>query len=181
MSAATPFLASSGSRFGSNIIDLAPIVLLAIVALAVFDKLGISSAAMGLAAPLIFVSYHSYFNYSWSGETPGRRLFDIRIVSAKGSVDLTSAQCIARPIVKMVWLVSFFPLVFLFHKSWYCLLPALIDVFLVLYHPWRQSVADFICGTIVVRAPPPQPHRAPAAPMYSATDAELGSIPQRSK
>jgi hypothetical protein len=42
---------------------------------------------------------------------------------------------------------------------------------------WRRSVADLVAGTIVVNAPAPQAHRAPAAPMYGATDREFGPRP----
>ena len=38
----------------------------------------------------------------------------------------------------------------------------------------RRSIADLLFRTRVVRLPPLQPHRAPAGPMYSATDAEFG-------
>jgi len=38
----------------------------------------------------------------------------------------------------------------------------------------NRSIADLVFKTRVVRLPPPQPHRAPAGPMYSATDAEFG-------
>jgi uncharacterized RDD family membrane protein YckC len=160
---------------------MGPILFFAIVVLAALDALGMRPSAMVLGAPLVFVAYHAYFNYSWSGESPGRRLFDIRVVSGKATVDLSPAQCIARPIVKTAWIASFIPLALNFHAPWYCVLPALVDLFLMLYHPWRQSFADFVCRTIVVRTPPPQPHRAPAAPMYSATDSEFGAVPQRPK
>lgn len=42
-----------------------------------------------------------------------------------------------------------------------------------------QSVADFLSGTLVVKLPPPQAHRAPAVPMFSAHDAEFGVPPRR--
>jgi len=45
--------------------------------------------------------------------------------------------------------------------------------------PWRRSVADVLFGTMVINVPPPQPHRASAAPMYSPDDAEFGLRPRR--
>ncbi len=45
--------------------------------------------------------------------------------------------------------------------------------------PTRQSTSDLLCRTFVVSALPLQPHRAPAAPMFSATDAKFGVRPQR--
>jgi uncharacterized RDD family membrane protein YckC len=181
MNSTAPFLASAGSRFGAGVVDMGPILLLAIVALAVVDKLGLNPVAMVMSAPLAFVAYHAYFNYSWSGESPGRRLFDIRIVSGKTPVDLSPAQCIGRPIIKIVWLGSFISVAMVFRNQLLWVLPVLIDLSLMLYHPWRQSFSDFICRTIVVKTPPPQPHRAPAGPMFSATDAEFGVVPLRPK
>jgi uncharacterized RDD family membrane protein YckC len=181
MPSAAPFLASSGSRLGAGVVDMAPVMLLTIIVVAGMDKIGLGLFVTILSAPLAFVLYHAYFNYSWSGASPGRRLFDIRVVSGKASVDLSPVQCIARPLVKIIWLASFIPATAIFHRPWYSVIPALIDLSLMMYHPWRQSFADFICRTIVVKTPPPQPHRAPAGPMYSATDAEFGMVPQRPK
>jgi hypothetical protein len=45
----------------------------------------------------------------------------------------------------------------------------------------RRTIADFVAGTLVVNTPPLQPHRAPAAPMYSAGDAEFGYAPRKPK
>jgi len=179
MSTAAPFLASAQSRIGSSVIDLAPVFFLAIVALAIFDNLGFHPMAMVAGAPLMFVAYHAYFNYEWSGESPGRRVFDIRIVSGRASSDLSVTQCIARPIVKIVWLISFVPIAAYFRNQWYSVIPVFIDLFLMFSTPWRQSVADLFCRTVVVKTPPPQPHRAPAVPMYSATDAEFGVTPRK--
>jgi hypothetical protein len=47
--------------------------------------------------------------------------------------------------------------------------------------PTRQTLSDLVSRTLVVNVPPPQPHRAPAAPMYSPTDAEFGVRPGRRK
>ncbi|HXC39604.1 MAG TPA: RDD family protein [Burkholderiales bacterium] len=41
-----------------------------------------------------------------------------------------------------------------------------------------RTIADRLAGSIVVNLPPLQPHRAPAAPMYSASDAEFGQPPR---
>ena len=56
--------------------------------------------------------------------------------------------------------------------------PVLLDLLLAIILPWRQGVADFLFKTLVVNRPLPQPHRAPAAPMYSPTDAEFGAKPR---
>lgn len=59
------------------------------------------------------------------------------------------------------------------------IVPLLLDVAKMLHHPQRRTVADLLAGTVVVSMPPYRPHRAPAMPMYSADDTELGSPPQK--
>ena len=56
--------------------------------------------------------------------------------------------------------------------SW---LPIAMEAGLIVFHPLRRSLADLVAGTVVVASPPVQPHRAPAAPMFSKSDAEFGS------
>ena len=179
MSTASPFLASAQSRFGSAVIDLAPVLILAIVAMAIADALGFNGKATAVSAALVFVAYHAYFSDEWSGESPGRRVFNIRIVSGGANSDLSITQCIARPTLKIIWLISFLPVALYFANLWYFWIPAVVDLFLLSSTPWRQSIADLCCRTVVVNCPPPQPHRAPAAPMYSATDAEFGVAPRK--
>ena len=177
MNSATPLLATAMSRVGAGVIDFAPALLLICVAAGIVEKLGLGSGGMALSGGMVFVAYHAYFSYHWSGETPGRRAFDIRVVGGLGSGELTVAQCILRPTLKIVWLVSFLPVAILLRNPWYCVIPMVVDLFLMTSTPWRRTIADLICRTIVIRTPPPQPHRAPAGPMYSATDAEFGVIP----
>jgi hypothetical protein len=53
-------------------------------------------------------------------------------------------------------------------------LSSAIDLVLISSLQFKQSLADLICRTLVVNAPPPRPHRAPAGPMHSSLDAEFG-------
>jgi len=55
----------------------------------------------------------------------------------------------------------------------------LTEVILLEYTVQRRTVADRLCRTLVVKLPPLQPHRAPAAPMFSVNDAEFGNPPKR--
>jgi RDD family len=52
------------------------------------------------------------------------------------------------------------------------------DVLLMCLASTRRTLTDRVFGILVVLLPPLQPHRAPAGPMYSASDAELGVIAQ---
>ena len=178
MSTATPFVASPQRRIVAHVIDLGPILLLTLVGLGIVDALGFDHTVVIVVGPLIFAAYHAYFNHQRFGESPGRRLVDIRVVTAQRGGDLTSLQSYLRPSIQVLWWVSFVPLCRVFHVLWLAAIPLLIDLFLISLTPWRRSIADLVCRTIVVRTPPPQPHRAPAGPMYSATDGEFGVVPR---
>src|SRR5690606_31418931 len=60
------------------------------------------------------------------------------------------------------------------------IIPLLMEVGL-LFTSASVTLADLVASTRVVNTPPLQPHRAPAAPMYSATDAEFGYPPRKKK
>ncbi len=47
--------------------------------------------------------------------------------------------------------------------------------------PTRQTLSDRLAHTLVVNLPPAQSHRAPAGPMFSATDREFGVPPRAPK
>jgi len=181
MSAPAPYLASVPRRIGAAAIDLAPVLLLFIVAQGVVDQFRLEPPATPLAAFLVFVIYHATFQFKWSGETPGCRFLGIRVVSHGEAPDLSLVQCIARPCVKLTWLAAFFPVVMVFGAFWLVIVPAFVDLIMMSSLPSRQTVADLLCRTFVVRTPPLQPHRAPAAPMFSASDSEFGLRPRRVK
>ena len=171
------YLASPLRRVAAAAIDFAVFLLLALFAAAVTQvRLGLLD--MGTAAVVVFVLYHGGFLYYWSGETPGRRVLSIRVVRTRAAIGLTLLQCAARPLLKGTWLLSFVPLEYASGASWISFLPLFVDLVLMTALPSRQTVADLLCRTVVVNLPPPQPHRAPAGPMYSATDAEFG-VPAR--
>jgi uncharacterized RDD family membrane protein YckC len=53
--------------------------------------------------------------------------------------------------------------------------PILVEVLFMYLHPLRQTISDIAAGSVVITMPPSQPHRAPAAPMFSRNDAEFGN------
>jgi uncharacterized RDD family membrane protein YckC len=53
------------------------------------------------------------------------------------------------------------------------------DLYVLEFHKQPRTLTDRLAGTIVINLPPPQPHRAPAFPMYSRDDAEFGVKPNR--
>lgn len=49
------------------------------------------------------------------------------------------------------------------------------DLYPLEFQKRPRTLTDRIARTIVISTPPPQPHRAPAFPMYSRHDAEFGA------
>jgi uncharacterized RDD family membrane protein YckC len=175
---AAAYLATPLRRIAAAAIDLAVLMLVAPFVTAVVQEIRLDILTIGVAAFVIFVVYHGSFLYYWTGMTPGRRVLSIRVVSARAAVGLMLVQCAARPLLRLIWLFAFIPLEGTFGIPWVSLVPVFADLVLMTVLPSRQTVADLVCRTVVVNDPPPQPHRAPAGPMYSATDAEFG-VPAR--
>jgi uncharacterized RDD family membrane protein YckC len=178
---ASPFLASVTKRFLAALVDGGPLMLFLIFSLSLVDYVSGSVAATVATVVAVYIAYHAAFNFLWDGETPGRRTLNIRLVNARGADHLTLAKSILRPVVRALWVGLFIWIAIATLTQWLTVMPFVIDLFLVSALPWRQSTADFICGTVVVNSPTLHPHRAPAGPMYSATDAEFGNAPRRIK
>jgi uncharacterized RDD family membrane protein YckC len=178
---AAAYLATPLRRTAAAAIDFGVVFLLSLLAAAIIQQIRLDLLAIGLGSILIFIAYHFSFLYYWSGETPGRRLLDIRVVSSRATIDLTPLQCVGRPLLRLLWLIAFLPLERSFEIPWLSMAPLFADLALMTFLPSRQTVADLLCRTVVVNTPPPQPHRAPAGPMYSATDAEFGVRPRAAR
>lgn len=175
---AAAYLAAPLRRIAAGTIDFGGVFLLSLLAAAIIQLIRLDLLAIGLGSILIFIAYHFSFLYYWSGESPGRRMLSIRVVSTRAAIDLTPLQCVGRPLLRLLWLVAFLPLERSFEIPWLSMAPLFADLALMTFLPSRQTVADLLCRTIVVNTPPPQPHRAPAGPMYSASDAEFGVRPR---
>jgi uncharacterized RDD family membrane protein YckC len=141
---------------------------------------------------LVLFCYHAYFLIWKDGVSYGKFLRGICVVSTRGE-KLSILQSMVRaalislpylwlgtgeigthvlrgqtpPILSMLSIAALW---------WF-----LADLFLVETLDGRRTLTDRVAGTIVVNLPPPQPHRAPAVPMYSATDAEFGPRPRKPK
>ncbi|APV48313.1 hypothetical protein BWI17_00615 [Betaproteobacteria bacterium GR16-43] len=173
-------LAPAAKRVAAAVIDTGPLILFWIFAAASADYLRMGVDGILAAAALVFFAYHAGFSLWWSGETPGRRMMNIRLVCSRGA-DLTPLRAVLRPVVRVAWIAAFFPIALNMHGPAPLVVPICVDILLMFTHSWRQTTADFICGTLVVNSPAVQPHRAPAGPMYSSTDAEFGVRPHRHK
>jgi uncharacterized RDD family membrane protein YckC len=178
MSNATPFLATTSKRIAAAALDLVPLTFVWMVAVAIASDVGLPVLHVALLTPLTYIAYQAGFLYYWDGESPGRRVCNIRVVHADGARELGLPRCIARPIVRVLAIVLAGLLAQWIGQIALGLALA-IDLIMISSLQLKQPLADVICRTLVVNAPPPQPHRAPAGPMYSALDAEFGPRPRR--
>ena len=185
MANAAPFIAHPGRRLAAGFVDLVLSIMLAGVVSWIAQGSGYESASEIRLAFAVYALYHATFYWLWIGQTPGLRIFDIKTVSAVGGIELSIWQAMARGSIRPLllylcgWAANSIPAVPFNMVVVIVLAPLLAELGMMLTLPTRQTFADVLSRTLVVNVPPPQPHRAPAAPMYSATDAEFGVRPRR--
>lgn len=145
-------IAGMGSRFIAALIDTTIIVILQVVAnLLVILVLTYSSAAsfvenlrsleswvialVGLISFLFLWGYYIFFEMLWNGQTPGKKLINLRVIRGDGT-PITLAESIIRNLVR---LVDF--------------LPAFYGIGTVAVFINRQSrrLGDLAAGTLVIR------------------------------
>ena len=185
MANAAPFIAHPARRLAAGLVDFVLALMLAGIVSGVAQAASYMSNQLELAL-VIYIVYHTAFYLLWDGQTPGLRILDIKTVSVVGGIDMSPRQALGR--------AGFRPLL-LYLIGWgsnaiaaqfnvvavLVLALPLAEMGMMFTLPSRQTLADLIARTLVVNVPPPQPHRAPAAPMYSPTDAEFGVRPRRTE
>jgi uncharacterized RDD family membrane protein YckC len=175
------FVATPEKRLAAALIDIVLVMLTAVLVYVIADALRYRSDFASLIAITYFI-YHAGFLYSWRGQSPGRRTLDISVVSARGD-PLTVLQIVLRSALRP--LCCFVPaggslkLGLLSIDPVSTMVLVSVEFVLLAFVPSRRTSADLISRAIVVNTPPPQPYRAPAVPMYSATDAEFGYPPRK--
>lgn len=176
MAAARPFLAPVEKRLLAFALDSAILLLAVLIVYGVLDALGQGPILLVGAFPIVYFGYHvgvlldQRFGF-------GRVVAAVSVVSTRGDA-LTHTQALVRSIVRVILVALGFAGAFLSHQPWIIAVPCALEVVLIIVNPWRQSIADVLAGTLVVRTPEVQPHRAPAGPMFSRTDAEFGNPPK---
>jgi len=176
MAAAPPFLAPIEKRLLAFALDSALLLLAALVIYGVLDALGQGPMLLVGALPIFYFGYHvgALLNQRFAF---GRVVAGVSVVSIRGDA-LTHAQAFVRSVVRAILVALGVAGAFLSHQPWIIAMSCILEVALIVVNPWRQSIADVLAGTLVVRAPEVQPHRAPAGPMFSRTDAEFGNPPK---
>jgi uncharacterized RDD family membrane protein YckC len=147
-------LAGPGSRFGAALVDaalfalgyacIAGVVLLATYA----DVTGLSTLIVGILVVGLYLCLGLYFlcfHLLWQGQTPGKRLFGLRVAAADGYPPST-VQHVLRA---LLWPID-------------ALLPPLppfgfLGLVVMAMTEKRQRIGDLVAGTLVLRerAPPP--------------------------
>jgi uncharacterized RDD family membrane protein YckC len=185
---AAPFIASPVRRVVAGALDVVLYFILLTAVITVVSNIsgsrGFGMAVLANIASITYALYHLVFLRLLAGATPGLRTFDMQIVRAADGGEFSILRALIR--------AGFRPLfLFLFGWSVYFLggpslrveavlpVPLLLELGMMFTLPSRQTLSDLVANTLVVNVPPPQPHRAPAAPMYSPTDAEFGLPPRR--
>jgi uncharacterized membrane protein SpoIIM required for sporulation/uncharacterized RDD family membrane protein YckC len=174
-------IAGVGSRALAALIDmlvLAGSALGVFIVLAIVAGFGVTIGSIGSALLLfggfaVWTGYFILFEGLRQGQTPGKRMVGIRVVSDTGNAVSLSAAA-ARNLLRIA---DFLPP------------PYLIGTLLVALHPRGKRLGDMVAGTVVARDHPselvvssrpltPRPASAPLSLMPELTDAEFRLVAQ---
>jgi uncharacterized RDD family membrane protein YckC len=167
-------LASAGSRFLALAIDtliqVAGFIVLGVIAaagMAMRTSSTTSSAGTWAAAIavlflfLIYYGYYAAFEALWSGQTPGKRLIHLRVISTSGR-PITVFDALVRNLVRTV---DQLPGIYTV---------GLLSIFLT---ERNQRLGDLAADTVVVHEQPIEPHALAVPPsLEQALDADRTSV-----
>ena len=173
-------IAGVGSRALAALIDMLVLVASALgvfIVLAIIAGFGVTIGSIGgallmLGGFAVWTGYFILFEGLRQGQTPGKRMVGIRVVSDTGNAVTLSAAA-ARNLMRIA---DFLPP------------PYLIGTLLVALHPRGKRLGDMVAGTVVARdrpselvvssRPRPQPAPAPLSLIPELTDAEFRVLSQ---
>jgi uncharacterized RDD family membrane protein YckC len=140
-------LAGAGSRFLALAIDsfvqIAVLLVLALVGLIAlwFRSLGLQSLATWVAAALILLGFFLYYGYFaafealWGGQTPGKRVVGLRVISVTGQ-PITAFDALLRNLLRIV---DQMPGIYA------------VGVLSIFFTSRNQRLGDLVAGTVVVQ------------------------------
>lgn len=120
--------------------------------------LGLFQVATGLSGIavllLLFFAiewfYGGLFEAYWNGQTPGKRILGIRVLSINGE-PINGVQAVMRNIIRLVDLMPLVPLMALFGEGAHVWVPiGLIGLLTPMLNSRFQRLGDIVCGTMVV-------------------------------
>lgn len=162
-------IAGVGSRALAALIDMLVLLGSALgvfIALVAFAGLGVTLGSIGGAVLMligfaVWTGYFILFEGLRQGQTPGKRMVGIRVVSDTGNaVGLGAAT--ARNLLRIA---DFLPP------------PYLIGMLLAALHPRGKRLGDMVAGTVVARDRPAE-HLQPVRPRSQPAPASLSLIPE---
>jgi uncharacterized RDD family membrane protein YckC len=191
MANAAPYIAKPLRRLFAGAIDflLCVVLVFFVWGVVVSSTTATSYLEVALLNKVAFVAYAAYhvlFFGMFHSQTPGLFFFDMRVVRSKDGAELSLTQSLIRGSVRPVvlYLVAFGAVMaqpVIGGAAIVVAIPIVVELGMMFTLPTRQTLTDVLAKTFVINVPSPRPHRAPAAPMYSATDAEFGPPPRRVK
>lgn len=157
-------IAGLGARLAAQIIDIALTSLAALAIIILMASLGYTRpqtlmAAGALLFFLIRIPYYAVTELAWNGQTLGKRLMKIKVVSHDGG-SLTTHSLVLRNLMKeaeiflpgtlLVTLSETTPVSSLIALAW------IVGVLSVpLFNPYRMRLGDLAAGTHVIALPVP--------------------------
>lgn len=182
MASTAPFIAHPLRRLVAGVLDL--FLSFLIYALGYQMHSAHSPTAAITTALFVYGFYHAMCFSAFNGLTVGLRAMNIRLISATRQSDITIPKAILRAAFRPALLFLFGWLAIAYASSGavrFAVIasPIAIELAMMLTLVSRQTLSDVVSNTLVINVPPLQPHRAPAGPMYSATDAEFGIRPRK--
>lgn len=135
-------LAGPGTRLGAYLLDLSirsaalyGIVLVLSIALIPFAATGLPTGAYLVVAFLLEWGYGCFFETWWNGQTPGKRVFGLRVIKTEGYA-IGFYEAMTRNLLRAA---DFVPL---FYAAGFLTAMA---------NPRLQRIGDLVAGTMVVR------------------------------
>ena len=131
------------------------------LSIAASESSGVFSALFLVAFFVIRTFYFMAFEIAWRGQTPGKRLFSLRVVDAHGG-RLTPGALMVRNLTREVelflpWIAVIVPEQFIPGHAAPVVMFALGWTFILMAMPWlnrdRMRVGDLAASTIVIREP----------------------------
>lgn len=189
MANAAPYIATPVRRLAAGAIDLVLCFGLSILGWGIIVSSSSASTFIEVAllnkVPFfVYAGYHALCLWQFNGQTPGLYILNIRVVRAFGGGEISLPQAALRGAFRPLLIYVFGQTAVAVQASFgpvasIVAVPVLVELGMMFTLSTRQTLSDIVCRTVVVNLPPPQPHRAPAGPMYSSTDAEFGVRPHR--